>query len=275
MEHFDFYLLHALNESHWPRLRDLGVLDWAEKKMAEGSIGHLGFSFHDKYELFQRIIDDYDGWTFCQIQYNYMDEEYQAGTKGLEYAAKKGLAVVVMEPIRGGALARNVPPVVQELWDSAPVRRTPAAWALEWVWNHPQVSVVLSGMSTMEQVQENLVTADQSAPPTLTDEEIQIVARVRDTYHDLCPIPCTACGYCLPCPNNINIPRIFEIYNDRVMYNDDQRAQMLYSWLSEDERANMCVACGECLEECPQEIEIPDWLEKAHQILCGEEETST
>jgi len=266
--HIDFYLLHSLNEKTWAGLRDLNVFDWAEGAMADGRIGHLGFSFHDKYEIFQEIVDAYDGWTFCQIQYNYMDEEHQAGTRGLQYAADKGLAVVVMEPIRGGHLAQNIPPDIQALWDSAPRKREPADWALQWVWHHPQVSLALSGMSTLEHVKQNVASADESGPGTLTGDELALVARVRDRYREKCPIPCTNCQYCLPCPNGVNIPRIFEIYNDAIMYGDDRRAQMLYSWLKEEERGNQCISCGQCLELCPQQIDIPDWLALTHPKLC-------
>ena len=268
--HIDFYLLHALNEKSWPKLRDVNVLRWAEGAMADGRIHHLGFSFHDRYEVFQEIVDAYDRWTFCQIMYNYMDEEHQAGTRGLEYAADKGLAVVVMEPIRGGQLAKTVPQPIQELWDTAPRKRAPADWALQWVWNHPKVSVVLSGMSTMEHVRQNVVSAGQSDPGALTEDELALVARVRDKYRDLCPIPCTDCKYCLPCPSGVNIPRIFEIYNEAMIYNDLRGGRMRYGWLEEGERANLCTECGQCLELCPQQIEIPEWLAKAHELLCQE-----
>ena len=268
--HIDFYLFHALNEKNWPKLRDVNVLRWAEGAMADGRIHHLGFSFHDRYEVFQEIVDAYDRWTFCQIMYNYMDEEHQAGTRGLEYAADKGLAVVVMEPIRGGQLAKTVPQPIQELWDTAPRKRTPADWALQWVWNHPKVSVVLSGMSTMEHVRQNVVSASQSGPGALTEDELALVARVRDKYCDLCPIPCTDCKYCLPCPSGVNIPRIFEIYNEAMIYNDLGGGRMRYGWLEEGERANLCTECGQCLELCPQQIEIPEWLAKAHELLCQE-----
>ena len=268
--HIDFYLFHALNEKNWSKLRDVNVLRWAEGAMADGRIHHLGFSFHDRYEVFQEIVDAYDRWTFCQIMYNYMDEEHQAGTRGLEYAADKGLAVVVMEPIRGGQLAKTVPQPIQELWDTAPRKRTPAGWALQWVWNHPKVSVVLSGMSTMEHVRQNIVSASQSGPGALTEDELALVARVRDKYRDLCPIPCTDCKYCLPCPSGVNIPRIFEIYNEAMIYNDLRGGRMRYGWLEEGERANLCTECGQCLELCPQQIEIPEWLAKAHELLCQE-----
>lgn len=270
-DHVDFYLLHGLNAGSWPKVRDLGVLRWAEKAIADGRIHHLGFSFHDRVKVFEEIVDASDLWLFCQIQYNFMDVEYQAGTKGLKYAAKKGLAVVVMEPLRGGLLTKNVPPVVQDIWDSAPRKRTPADWALQWVWGHQEVSVVLSGMSTMVQVEQNVASASVSGPGTLTEEELALVTRVRDRYRELCRIPCTDCRYCLPCPSGVNIPRIFEIYNDAMIYGDEQQAQMSYLWLDEEERANLCVECGECLEKCPQEIEIPDWLAKAHELLCQEE----
>lgn len=270
-DHIDFYLLHSLNAKSWPQVHDLGVLRWAEKALADGRIGHLGFSFHDKYEVFQEIVDATDLWTFCQIMYNYMDIEHQAGTKGLHYAADKGLAVVIMEPIRGGRLANNIPPSVQKIWESAPGKRTPADFALQWVWNQPEVSLLLSGMSTMEQVKQNLASASRSGPGTLTEQELPLYDRAREAYQALCPIPCTDCKYCLPCPNGVNIPRVFEIYNDLTMYGDEQRAQMFYSWLDEDQRANLCIECGECLEKCPQQIEIPDWLAKAHEALCQED----
>ena len=268
-EHVDFYLLHGLNEKRWTEMRDLGVLPWAEGAIASGRIGHLGFSFHDKLESFKTIIDATDLWAFCQIQYNFMDIEYQAGTEGLRYAADRGLAVVVMEPLRGGRLTKSVPPSVQEIWDGAPVQRTPAEHALQWVWNQPEVSVVLSGMSTFEQVQENLVSADRSGPGTLSEQELALYGLVREAYEALCPIPCTDCKYCLPCPSGVNIPRVFDIYNDGIIYDNLERSQMVYNhFMSEDERASLCTECGECLEKCPQEIEIPDWLAKAHAVLC-------
>ncbi len=269
--HIDFYLLHGLNGESWPKMRDLGVLRWAEDALADGRIHHLGFSFHDKYEVFQEIVDASDLWLFCQIQYNFMDIEYQAGTEGLRYAANKGLAVVVMEPLRGGLLTKNVPPAVQEIWDRAPRERTPADWALQWVWNQPEVSVVLSGMSTMEHVEQNVASASQSGPGTLTKQELDVIARARDRYQELSPIPCTDCRYCLPCPNGVDIPRVFEVYNEAMIYGDEQGARIAYLWLDEEERANLCVECGECLEKCPQQIEIPDWLAKAHELLCPEE----
>jgi predicted aldo/keto reductase-like oxidoreductase len=263
----DFYLLHGLNEVRWASLQELDVLNWAEKAMIDGRIQHLGFSFHDSYEVFEEIVDATDLWVLAQIQYNYMDTEYQAGTRGLAYAARKGLAVVVMEPLRGGRLTMRVPPAVQAIWDSAPVERQPAEWALDWVWNQPEATVVLSGMSTMEQVEQNVSWASRSATGKLTDGDMAVIARVREAYESLCPVPCTDCRYCLPCPSGVNIPRAFEIYNDLVIYGDLRRAKMVYSWLSEDERANLCVECGECLEKCPQQIDIPAWLGKAHKAL--------
>jgi predicted aldo/keto reductase-like oxidoreductase len=266
-EQIDFYLLHALNAQSWTSVRDLGVLAWAERAMADGRIGHLGFSFHDTLEVFKEIVDATDLWLFCQIQYNYMDIENQAGTEGLRYAAHKGLAAVIMEPLRGGLLAGKGPAVVQELWDTAPRQRTPADWALQWVWNHPEVSVVLSGMSTMEQVEQNVASASESGPGTLTEEELAIVARVRDMYRGLAPIPCTNCQYCQPCPSGVNIPRIFEVFNDAIMYGDEQAARMAYQWVEEEQQAEACVECGECLEKCPQQIDIPEWLARAHRLL--------
>jgi predicted aldo/keto reductase-like oxidoreductase len=265
-DHIDFYLLHALNKERWPSMVDLKVCEWAEHQMEENRITYLGFSFHDNLEVFKEIVDSYD-WTFCQIQYNYMDEHYQAGTEGLKYAASRNLGVVVMEPIRGGQLAADPPRPIQEIWERAPLTRTPADWALQWVWNHPEVSVVLSGMSTMTHVKENVASAEKSGPHTLTDEELRIIAEVRDMYRTLCPIPCTNCSYCLPCPNGVRIPRIFEIYNEAVMYNSPDRARRFYAFLKEGERADSCEQCGNCEEVCPQSIEIREWLSKVDRFF--------
>jgi len=270
-DHIDFYLLHGLDEKGWQECRAIDALKWAEQAMADGRIGHLGFSFHDRFEVFQDIVDAYDGWTFCQIQYNYMDEEHQAGTRGLKYAAEKGLAIVVMEPLRGGQLAGTPPPEVQALWDRAPRQRTPAEWALQWVWDHPEVSLLLSGMSTMEQVQQNIASACDSGPGTLSDEEKALIAQVRDTTRKLCPIPCTGCEYCLPCPNDVNIPRILQLYNEAFMYNDVELARANYGWVKAEQRADQCIACGECEEKCPQGISIIEWLEKADRLLSAKE----
>ena len=265
-EHIDFYLLHGLDRSSWHKVRDLDVLKWAEGAIADGRIGHLGFSFHDEYDAFQEIVDAYDKWTFCQIQYNYMDIENQAGTKGLQYAASKGLAVVIMEGLLGGKLV-NPPPAVEALWDNAPRRRTPADWALQWLWHQPEVSTVLSGMSTLEQVRENLASADASRVGSLTAEELALVERVREAYKALCPIPCTNCKYCMPCPNGVNIPANFAAYNEGVMYNNPEQARDSYKWIAEAERASACIACRECEPKCPQKILISEWMPVVHGVL--------
>lgn len=263
----DFYLLHSLDEAHWRAVLEQGQLAAAEKALADGRIAHLGFSFHGHYELFEEILAATDLWEFCQIQYNYMDEDYQAGRKGLELAAGKGLGVIVMEPVRGGALAGTLPPRVQAVWDEAPSKRSPADWALQWVWSHPEVSFLLSGMSTMEQVEENLRSADASRPGLLTAEELALVARVRDLYRELSPIPCTACRYCMPCPQGVAIPEILALYNDAQMYGDPARQRVFYTWLDEGERADSCTACGECEAKCPQGIAVSAWMEKAQAFL--------
>jgi predicted aldo/keto reductase-like oxidoreductase len=266
----DFYLLHGLNKISWNRMQELKILRWAEGKLAAGYIGNLGFSFHDKFEVFKEIVDAYAGWTFCQIQYNYMDVNYQAGTQGLKYAFEKGLAVVVMEPLRGGRLSKEPPPEVAKLWASMTTHRTPTEWALLWVWEHPEVSVVLSGMSSMQQITENLAVADRSGPGVLNPEELAVVDKISQAYRKLSPIPCTGCGYCLPCPNNVEIPRIFELYNDAIMYHDLIVARMFYAGrfgLKPEQRADQCIACEKCVEKCPQKIPIPEWLKKVHVFL--------
>jgi predicted aldo/keto reductase-like oxidoreductase len=269
-EKIDFYLLHGLNGESWPKVRDWGILRWAEDKMAHGLFSHFGFSFHDNYDVFKEIVDAYDNWTLCQIQYNYMDVDDQAGRRGVEYAAGKNLAVVVMEPLRGGKLAQKPPEQVAKVWDSAPEKRNPVEWGLTWVWNQPEISVVLSGMSTMEQVMENVAIAEHSAPGILTADDLSLIDRVRKAYRGLSPIPCTGCRYCMPCPNGVEIPLIFQMYNDSIMYDDIQMGQFRYQSpdiLKEEQRADQCLECGECLDACPQSIPITEWLKKVHAQL--------
>jgi len=266
-DHIDFYLLHALNKTIWPALQQVDVLEWAQGAIADGRIGHLGFSFHDDLRVFKEIVDAYD-WTFCQIMYNYMDIEFQAGREGLKYAADRGLAVVIMEPLRGGSLTRTPPEQVAQLWNDAPVKRSQADWALQWLWNQPEVSLVLSGMSTMEQVEQNLDSAERSSVAAMSPEELAIVARVREAYRGLSPIPCTDCRYCMPCPSGVAIPRIFSTYNDSVMYDQPERGKASYNrFMKPEERADNCVECGQCEAACPQQIKIIDWLKKVHATL--------
>ncbi len=266
-DHIDFYLLHALGKDRWHQMRDLGVTRWAEGALADGRIRHLGFSFHDNYDVFQEIVDAYDGWTFCQIQHNYMDIENQAGTRGLRYAAAKGLAVVIMEPLLGGRLI-NPPQPVQTLWDTAAKKRSAADWALQWLWNQPEVSVVLSGMSTFEQVEGNVASAAVSGINTLTAADLALVTQVSDSYRKLSPIPCTRCEYCMPCPNGVNIPRNFAIYNEGMMYDKADASRGEYKfWLPQKEWASECIACLACESLCPQQIPISQWMPVVHGVL--------
>ena len=266
----DFYLLHGLNRHSWPKVRDLGVLDWAEGKMAQGKFEHLGFSFHDELDVFKEIVDAYDNWTLSQIYYNYMYVDRQPGRRGLEYAANKSLAVVVMGPLWGGQLTKKPPKQVAKIWVSAAQKRTPAERGLLWVWNQPEVIVALSGMSTMKQVVENVAVADRSGPGKLTADELTLFDRAREVYRGLMPIPCTGCGYCMPCPNGVAISGIFSIYNEAMMYDDLQTGRFRYrgaNGLKEEQRADQCTDCGECLDACPQKIAITQWLQKVHTLL--------
>jgi len=263
----DFYLLHSLDEMNWRRVVEHGQLAAAERALADGRIKHFGFSFHGEYPLFEQILQASDLWEFCQIQLNYMDEEYQAGRRGLELAAERGLGVIVMEPLRGGALAGSIPPAVDAVWNAASERRTPAEWALQWVWSLPEVSLLLSGMSTMEQVEENLASAERSRPGLLSDEELALVSRVRDLYREMRPIPCTACRYCLPCPQGVAIPELLALYNDLRMYGDLARQRLSYSWVREGERAHNCNTCRACEEMCPQSIAISSWMREIDEVL--------
>ena len=271
MDYIDFYLLHGLSKDTWHKVRDFGVMDWAEKQMADGKFGRLGFSFHDEYEVFKEIIDYYDGWVLAQVLYNFMDRDQQAGRKGVEYAAGKGIAVVVMEPLRGGLLTKDPPPdIVAGVWAKAEKKRKPVEWALQWVWDQSEVTVALSGMSTMEQVEENLRIADTAEVGMMTDAEQELIGQVRQAYRSIRPIKCTACRYCVPCPQNVDIPACFQIYDDAMMYHDIKIGQFRYNGpfgIDQEQRADKCTECGECLEKCPQNIQIPDWLKKVHAEL--------
>ena len=272
-DHIDFYLLHGMNKKLWPKVRDLGALAWADKRIKDGLISYLGFSFHDDFDTFKEIIDAYGSWTFCQIQYNFMDIEYQAGTKGLDYASDKGLAVVIMEPLRGGQLTKEPPPSVKKLWESASSKRSPADWALQWIWNQPGVSVVLSGMSSMQQVNENIGSAERSGVTSLSENDLALIDQVREIYRKLSPIPCTNCGYCMPCPNGVHIPHAFICYNDSIIYNDPQTPRLHYFSQPQHKWADNCIECLECHEKCPQEIPISQWLKKAHDFFCKSDST--
>ncbi len=263
----DFYLMHSLSSDSWKKVVDLDLLSRAEAALADGRIRQIGFSFHDNLEVFKEIVDGYDHWDFCQIQYNYMDIENQAGTKGLRYAASKGLGVVIMEPLLGGKLARRIP-AVEPVWEAASSTRTPADWALQWLWNQPEVSLVLSGMSSMPQVEENLASASASQVGILSAQEQELVAAAREKIMQLSPIPCTKCEYCLPCPNGVNIPRNFEVYNEGAMYDVQDEARFAYKrWIDDAEKAAQCIQCQECEDKCPQKIAISDWMPVVEEVL--------
>jgi predicted aldo/keto reductase-like oxidoreductase len=264
----DFYLLHGLDNERWEKLQTLEVTEWAERKIDEGKIRYLGFSFHDEYLIFKKIVDSYGNWTLCQIQYNYADSDYQAGTMGLKYAASKGLAVVVMEPIAGGNLALKPPNGIQTIWDKAKIKRTPAEWALQWVWNQPEVSVVLSGMTTREQVIENIESADRSGPNVLTKSELGLINQVRQKHKEAGFIGCTGCKYCLPCPEGVNIPQIIAHYNEYFAKDrDDAIKKKYWEHITAESQAKRCARCRTCEGLCPQRLPITEILSRAAWIF--------
>lgn len=271
-DHIDYYLMHGLSDMKgWIRLKDLGILEFIEEERKRGRIINIGFSFHGDKEEFKAIVDDYD-WDFCQIQYNYLDENFQAGKEGLEYAAAKGLGIIIMEPLRGGSLVGRIPKEVQAIWDSARVKRSPAEWGLRWIWNHPQVNVVLSGMSRESDIEENARVADEAEPNSLTDEEMEIIERVKETYNSLMRVGCTECRYCMPCPFGVDIPMAFKYYNNKHMFNlkhanyqylafagGSTGGKVSYAWLCKD--------CGKCESKCPQNIAIRERLKEVSKDM--------
>jgi uncharacterized protein len=266
-DRIDFYLLHGLGASRWQKMLDLGIMREAEDALSDGRIGHIGFSFHDDTEAFKKIVDGYDSWAMCLIQHNYMDTENQAGTEGLRYAASRGLAVAIMEPLRGGNLANPPEPVMRAFKDFGE-KRTPADWALQWLWDQPEVTTVLSGMSSMTQVEENLRSADEAKVGSITPEAREMLAGVRAAFEERAPIPCTRCGYCMPCSSDVDIPTNLEFYNEGVMYDDWSAPRFKYvRGLTPEKRAVSCQNCGECEEACPQDIPIGEWMAKIHEKL--------
>jgi predicted aldo/keto reductase-like oxidoreductase len=255
----DLYLLHSLDRVTWKKLRELGVLDFLDGALESGKIRFAGFSYHDELELFKEIVDAYD-WSFCQIQYNYMDEEYQAGTAGLEYAAEKGLAVVVMEPLRGGTLVKGLPREARKALREADPDRTEVDWALHWVWKHPLVTMVLSGMSHLDHVKENLRLAESLPQKEWTAGDERTIKLVSSMIRGKKRVDCTDCSYCMPCPEGVNIPRNFAFYNDHHMLNDPAAKLRYQRIMSETAKASNCIRCGQCEPLCPQGIQIMDQL---------------
>jgi hypothetical protein len=240
-------------------MHSLGVLEFMEHAKQDGRIVYAGYSFHgDKY-VFKDIADAY-GWDFCQIQYNYLDENNQAGTEGLKYAAFKRMGVIVMEPLLGGSLSMRVPAEVKVLFEQAPIKRSPAEWALRWVWDHPEVTVVLSGMNREDHIDENLRIADQALPNSLTPKELEIIEQAKEIYKRLIKVACTGCRYCMPCPHGVEIPFCFEAYNNLSMFGDKIGSQIKYLLRTNGAYASLCQECSECEEICPQHLPISELL---------------
>ena len=272
-DHIDYYLLHSLTRESFPRLKSLGVLEFLTTARKDGRIRNAGFSSHADLATFKEIVDSYD-WTFCQIQYNYLDEKNQAGTEGLEYAHAGNLAVMIMEPLRGGNLGGPVPEEVKKIWDASPMKRSPAQWALRWVWDHPEVTVVLSGMNDEGHIAENLKTAEDAYPRSLTEEELSRIAQVRDTYGRLMKVGCTGCGYCMPCPAGVDIPGCFSLYNAHYLFPHDRSPKFQYfgrhgGLMGGVSYAGLCRVCGKCEKACPQHLPIRDRLRDVSREMEG------
>lgn len=264
----DFYLLHAIDHERWNKLQSMNVLKFMENAKKQGKIRYFSFSFHDKAEVFREIIDSYD-WDMCQIQMNIMDMNEQATVEGLKYAGLKNIPVVIMEPLKGGKLANSVNDDISAIWNRAETKRTPVEWAFRWLYNFPEVMTILSGVSTMEQLQDNLRIFADAKANSMSDQELALVDQVREVYLKKTVVPCTGCEYCLPCPQGVRIPGIFSLVNESAMYDDDRGPRNHYNhfYISHKNDASHCVECGQCEAACPQRIPIISKLKESHQFL--------
>jgi predicted aldo/keto reductase-like oxidoreductase len=263
VEYIDFYLLHALNKERWNTVKQLEILDFLDRAIKAGKIKQVGFSFHEDIDFFKEILDAYD-WALCQVQFNYMED--RRWEKEIKYAASKNIAVVVMEPLLGGKLAANQPDEIKaEFGDS---NRTAAEWALRWVLNHPEVTLLLSGMSNMQQVEENLQIMDKAVVNNLDPEELKVIDKVKNIYEAKTKVKCTGCNYCVPCPKNLPIPNIFGLYNESNIYNVGEQSKSFYMKVMKLENGALpCVECGVCETKCPQKLPIIQHLKEAHEHL--------
>ena len=265
-DHIDFYLLHTLNKASWDNLKELDVLRFIDEAKKSGKIKYIGFSFHDEIDVFKEIVDYHD-WDFCQIQYNYLDINYQAGEVGLKYASDKGISVVIMEPIKGGKLV-NPSDEIKAIWNSNDIKRTPAEWALRWVLNQKEVSLLLSGMNNLDQVKENIETVSNAEIDHLTEKEISLIHKVKDIYEEKIKVGCTSCEYCLPCPEGVSIPNIFQIYNDYYVFGAEEDSKNKYkAYIEKGIDSSICIECGKCESLCPQNLEIIRHLKEAKEVL--------
>jgi len=273
-DRIDYYLIHMLMDvSTWDRLKGLGILEWISEKKRSGQIRNLGFSFHGTQQEFLKIIDAYD-WDFTQIQYNFIDEFNQAGKSGLLYAANKGIPVIIMEPLRGGKIVFGLPKEVDKIWKEMTPERSVVEWALRWVWNHPQVLLLLSGMSTQEQVNDNIRIANIAEANTLTNDELALFDKAREIIREKTKVPCTACGYCMPCPHGVDIPAVFAAYNDKYLNNKGFSAMFTYmqntgAMTKHPAYASLCQSCHTCEPHCPQSIQISDRMKDVKDDLEG------
>ena len=269
-DHVDYYLMHHLTDVEmWEKLKAVGIHDWIDAKKASGQIRNIGFSYHGNTDNFIKILNDYD-WDFCQIQYNYLDEVTQAGVSGLKAAAEKGIPVVIMEPLRGGKLVNMLPDKAKNLFASSKRGWTPAEWAFRWLYNQPEVTVVLSGMNSLQMVEENCKTADDMKAGTLTDEDFAMLEEVKKAIHEKEKVGCTGCRYCMPCPKGVDIPGTFACWN--TMYTEGKSSgRFQYAQtvgLTKDPAfASQCVECGKCEMHCPQSIPIRQKLKEADKDL--------
>jgi len=268
--YIDYYLMHMITDiASWEKLERLGIREWIAEKKRAGEIRHIGFSFHGNTEMFLKILEAYE-WDFCQIQYNYMDEHAQAGRRGLEAAQAKGIPVIIMEPLRGGRLANNLPKEAQRKIAAHPRGYSPARWGFAWLWDQPGVSCVLSGMNSMEMVQENLAAASEAQPGSFTEADFAFIDEIRGEINAKTRVGCTGCGYCMPCPQGVDVPGSVRCLNE-IALEGIKKAQKEYWQVTAIKKipgsASRCIGCGKCEKHCPQQIPIRDKLKEAAREL--------
>ncbi|MDR3222807.1 MAG: aldo/keto reductase [Methanobrevibacter sp.] len=266
-DYIDYYLLHDIDIENWEKFREMNLLSFIKDEQNKGRIKNFGFSFHGNINNFKKILDDYD-WDMILIQYNYIDENYQVGKEGLEYAASKGVGIVIMEPLRGGLLINKLSNESKKLIESFSIKRSPAEWALRWLWNDEKVDVVVSGMSTQEDIVENTAIASEMKPNSLNENELELINKLKNSFKDNIAVDCTGCGYCLPCQYGVDIPLSFSFLNDKVLFGG-VRFPVFYLLKTMENKsyASACVKCGACEKKCPQNILIMKELDNAKYSL--------